>query len=110
MAGAGFWPPILLQVESRGWPSSCSYLKVESRQEALEGRTWEVLPTPLVHRTQQSPGRAGDLTQVILVGGTAKAGVGRSCFQSQCPFWKALDYFSTWGSGRHRFRASSASA
>lgn len=74
-AGAGFWLPVPLQVES-GWPSSLGYLEVELRQAALEGRTWEVLPTPSFTEGNLGPGQAGDLTQVILVSGIAKTRVG----------------------------------
>lgn len=80
MAGAGLWPPVPLQVESWGWPSSCGYLEVESGQEsgqeALEGQACGCCP-PLLYID-------------ISVSGATKTRVGKSRFQSLCPFGKAL--------------------
>lgn len=109
MAGAGFWPRVPLQVESWGWPSSCGSLEVESRQAALEGSAWKVPPTSPLHGRKPGPERAWVLTQVILVSGTAKTRVGRSRFQSQSPFWKALGCIDM-DSGRHGLRVGSASS
>lgn len=61
-------------------------------QEALESRAWGCYPPLLYTEGNQGPGRAGDLTQVIL----AKTRVGKSPFQSQCPFCKALDCIRMW--------------
>lgn len=89
------WPPVPLQVESWGWPSSCGYLEVEWGR-----RPWKAGPgcyPPLLHTEgNKGPGWRGNLTLVILVSGTAKTRVGKSLFQSQCPFCKALACIRMW--------------
>lgn len=63
-------------------------------QEALEGRAWGCYLPLLYTEGNQGPGRAGDLTPVILV--AQQRHEWESRFQSQCPFCKAVDCIRTW--------------